>query len=149
MKTFTELRDAMDDVPHVRPPLALTVLAALLWLQTAALTAVTAWLLIELVTGQAGSMAGGLALVVLAAVAAAWLGVTAFATLRRRSWIRGSAFTWQALQIAIAVGFFQGADARPGLAWTLLVPALLGIALVLTPAVVRATARVQDDGPEA
>lgn len=138
----------MDDVPRARSPLALTVLAVLLWLETAALAAVTAWLLVELVTGQAGSMAGGLALVVLAAVAAVWLGVTAFATLRRRSWIRGSAFTWQALQIAIAVGFFQGADARPALAWTMLVPALLGIALVLTPSVVRATARIRDDGPK-
>ena len=126
----------------------LTALAVLLWLEAAALVAVTAWLLVELVTAQAGSAAGGLAIVVFAALAAVWLGITAFATLRGRAWIRGSAVTWQVLQIAIAAGFFQGADARPGLAWTLLVPALVGIALVLTPGVVRATARIRDGGPQ-
>lgn len=135
----------MDDVLHARSPrpLALTILAALLWLETAALAAVTVWLLVELVTAQAGSVAGGLAIFVIAALATVWVGLTAFATLRGRPWIRGSALTWQVLQIAIAAGFFQGADARPGLAWALLVPALLGIALVLTPGVVRATARTR------
>ena len=135
----------MDDVPHDGSPrpLTLTILAALLWLETAALAAVTAWLLVELVTAQAGSVGGGLAIVVLAALAAVWVGVTAFGALRGRPWIRGSAVTWQVLQIAIAAGFFQGADARPGLAWTLLLPALLGIALVLTPGVVRATSRIR------
>lgn len=134
----------MDDVLHVRPrrPVALTALAALLWLETGALGAVTVWLLVEVLTGQAGSVATGLAILVLAALAAVWLAVTALATLRRRPWIRGSAITWQVSQVAIAASFFQSPDARPGVAWALLVPAVAGIVLALTPGVVRATTRI-------
>jgi hypothetical protein len=49
--------------------------------------------------------------------------------------------TIQILQIAVAVGSFQGLYARPDLGWALLVPALAGIVLVLTPQVVKATTR--------
>lgn len=135
-----------------RPPL-LIALSVLLWAESALLVGVAGWLLIELLTTRASSFASGLAVLVLAVVAAVWLSITAFNTLRGRSWVRGAAVTWQVLQIAVAIGLFQGADARPGVAWALLIPALIGIALVLSPQVVAATARTpvedeNDDEPQ-
>ena len=83
--------------------------------------------------------------IVLAILAAVWLIVTAVSTLRARSWIRASAVTWQVLQIAVAIGSFQGLYARPDLGWALLVPALVGIGLALSPGVIRATSRPRSD----
>ncbi|MCX7521098.1 hypothetical protein OSC27_02265 [Microbacterium sp. STN6] len=124
-----------------RRPAFLTALAVLLFLDAALVAATVVWLLFELLTATPSSYASAVAILVLAALAAVWLVVTALATLRGRSWVRAAAITWQILQLAIAVGFFQGQDARPTLAWALLVPALIGVALALSPAVVRATAR--------
>ena len=49
--------------------------------------------------------------------------------------------TIQILQIAVAVGCFQGLVARPDLGWALLIPAIVAGVLALTPSVVRATVR--------
>lgn len=138
-----------DTTAAHRRPLLLSILAGLLWAEAALLTGIAVWLLIELLTTRASSFAGGLAILVLAVIAAVWLSITAFNTLRARSWVRAAAVTWQVLQIAVAIGLFQGADARPGVAWALLVPALAGIALALSPSVIAATARIrapEDDG---
>jgi hypothetical protein len=138
-----------DTTAGHRRPLLLSILAGLLWAEAALLTGIAVWLLIELLTTRASSFAGGLAILVLAVIAAVWLSITAFNTLRARSWVRAAAVTWQVLQIAVAIGLFQGADARPGVAWALLVPALAGIALALSPSVIAATARIrepEDDG---
>jgi hypothetical protein len=61
--------------------------------------------------------------------------------LRRRSWARASALTIQILQLAVAVGCFQGLFARPDLGWALLAPAVVAAVLAVSPPVVRATAR--------
>ncbi|KQV05983.1 hypothetical protein [Leifsonia sp. Root112D2] len=138
-----------DTTAAHRRPLLLSILAGLLWAEAALLTGIAVWLLIELLTTRASSFAGGLAILVLAVIAAVWLSITAFNTLRARSWVRAAAVTWQVLQIAVAIGLFQGADARPGVAWALLVPALAGIALAVSPSVIAATARIrepEDDG---
>ena len=123
-----------------RPPL-LIALAVLLFLEAAGAIALVVWLAFELVTAGPQSYASGVALLLLAVLAAAWILFTAVSTLRLKSWIRASAVTWQVLQIAVAIGSFQGLYARPDLGWALLVPALAGIALALSPSVVRATSR--------
>jgi hypothetical protein len=123
-----------------RPPL-LIALAVLLFIEAAGAIALVVWLAFELATAAAGSFAGGVALVFLAVLAAAWIALTAVSTLRLKSWVRASAVTWQVLQIAVAIGSFQGLYARPDLGWALLVPAVAGIALALSPSVVRATTR--------
>ena len=123
-----------------RPPL-LIALAALLFLEAAGAIVLVIWLVVELVTAGSASYASGIALVLLAALAAVWILFTAVSTLRLKSWVRASAVTWQVLQIAVAIGSFQGLYARPDLGWALLVPALVGIGLALSPSVVRATTR--------
>ncbi|HEY2557197.1 MAG TPA: hypothetical protein VGI08_08815 [Diaminobutyricibacter sp.] len=123
-----------------RPPL-LIALAVLLFLEAAGAVALVVWLGFELASASPESVAGGVALVLLAVLAAAWILLTAVSTLRGRSWVRASAVTWQVLQIAVAIGSFQGLYARPDLGWALLVPAVVGIVLALAPSVVRATTR--------
>ena len=128
----------------MRPPL-LIALAVLLFLEAVGAIALVVWLIAELVSAGPESYASGVALLVLAVLAAVWIAFTAVSTLRLKSWVRASAVTWQVLQIAVAIGSFQGLFARPDLGWALLVPALAGIALALSPSVARATTRNRPD----
>jgi len=128
-----------------RPPL-LVLLAVILFLECAALGVATGYLIVELVTEQPSSYASALAILVLTAIATIWLGVMAVHALSGRAWIRAGAIVWQVLQIAVAVGSFQGFFAVPAIGWLLLVPALLVIVLLFTPSVVAAT-QVRDDQP--
>lgn len=123
-----------------RPPL-LVALAVILFLEALLVIGVAVWLLIELLTVVPESYPSAIAILVLVAIAAVWVAATAIAALQGRGWSRASAVTIQILQIAVAVGSFQGLYARPDLGWALLVPALAGIVLVLTPQVVKATTR--------
>jgi hypothetical protein len=123
-----------------RPPL-LVALAVILFLEALLVIGVAVWLLIELLTVVPESYPSAIAIFVLVAIAAVWVAATAIAALQGRGWSRASAVTIQILQIAVAVGSFQGLYARPDLGWALLVPALAGIVLVLTPQVVKATTR--------
>jgi hypothetical protein len=134
--------DEVSSAP-ARPPL-LIALACLLFLEAAGAIALVVWLAFELVGAGPGSYASGTALLLLAVLAAVWILFTAISTLRLKSWVRASAVTWQVLQIAVAIGSFQGLYARPDLGWALLVPALAGIGLALAPSVVRATTRTKD-----
>ncbi len=124
-------------------PRALLLLATLLFAEAALLWVAAGWLVLELVTATPTSLATALAILVLVLIAAAWVSAIAINSLRRRSWIRGAAVTWQLVQIAVAVGSFQGLYARPDLGWALLVPSLVVLALLFRPRVVAATTSPQ------
>jgi len=128
------------DARRAHPPL-LIALAVLLGLEGLLVAAVAVWLLVELLTVRPESYASAVAILVLVVLAAVWVFATALGAVGGRGWSRGSAVTIQVLQIAVAVGCFQGLYAEPVLGWTLLLPALAGVVLALTPQVVRATAR--------
>ena len=138
-------RKQMPDIGVDRPensyPVLLGCLVALLALQSAALIALVIWLLIQAVGASAANLASGIALLVIAALCAVWLVLTTVAAARRRSWMRASVITWHLIVLAVAVGSFTGVTAVPEAGWVLLVVALLGVGLVLTPQVTRATAR--------
>ena len=123
-----------------RPPL-LVVLAALLFLECALLVAATVYLVVEILIARPDSYASAIAILVLTAMAAIWLGTMAVHALLGRPWIRGAAVVWQVLQIALAVGSFQGLFARPDLGWFLIAPAVLVLVLLFTPSVIAATRR--------
>ncbi|WP_285113847.1 hypothetical protein [Leifsonia sp. fls2-241-R2A-40a] len=127
-------------VPPARSPL-LIVLAAILALEAVLVVALAVWLLVELLTEKPASYPSAVAIVVLVFLAAAWVIATLAGILRRRGWARASALTIQILQLAIAVGCFQGLYAQPVLGWALLVPAVIAGLLAVSPAVARATAR--------
>jgi hypothetical protein len=101
----------------------------------------TVFLVFELITVTPASFASALALTVLTALAAAWVLAIALGVLRGRSWSRGAAIVWQVLQLAVAVGAFQGAFARPEVGWLLLLPALAALVLLFSRPVVAATRR--------
>ncbi len=99
----------------------------------------TVYLLVGMFGGGVDSLPSAIALAVLTTVAAVWLGFMAVGVLRGRPWVRGAVITWQVLQIAVAIGCFQGYFARPDLGWLLLVPSLVAVLLLFTPPVVEAT----------
>ncbi|WKK71794.1 hypothetical protein Q0F99_00965 [Rathayibacter oskolensis] len=123
------------------PPLGLLVLIVVLALETVGVGAVTAWLLIELVTTTADTVGGGVAIVVLAVIALGWVVATTLGAIRRRSWMRGSALTMQLVLMAVALGAFQGQYAVPDVGWALLAPALVAVVTIFLPSVVAATRR--------
>lgn len=136
-------RDARAAVRVGRRPRALVVVAVLLTGEALLLWATLVWLVFELITAIPTSLARAGAILVLVLIAALWVSAIAFNTVRRRSWIRGAALTWQLVQIAIAIGCFQGLYARAEVGWALLVPSFVVISLLFTPPVVAATRNAQ------
>ena len=118
-----------------------TALAVLLFAECALLTAATVYLILELIVATPSSLASAIALLILTAIAAVWLGFIAANVLRGRAWTRGAAIVWQVLQGAVAIGCFQGVLAQPEIGWWLLIPALVVIVLLFTPPVVTAISR--------
>ena len=123
---------------------ALVIVNTVLVLEAIALVAVFVWLLVDLVALRPSSYATAIALTVLVAVGAAWVGATAIASIRRAPWSRAAAIVWQILQISIAVGAFQGLFARADIGWALLVPAITVIGLLLWRPVRLAYSRPDD-----
>jgi len=126
-------------------PALLVLLGVLLYAEAVAMTGVSAYLLVELLTARPDSYASAVAILILALVAAAFLFVLATHTLRGRSWIRGAAVTWQVLQILIGVVSLQGQFARPDIAWALIIPAAVVLVLLFTPPVLAATRRSEPE----
>lgn len=120
------------------------LLVTVLWLECASLAGVTGFLVVELILARPDSYASAIALTVVALIAAVWLAVIALNLGRGRAWTRGAALVWQVLQIAIAVGSFQGPEPRPAVGWALLIPAAVVIWLLFTRPVIAATARRGD-----
>jgi hypothetical protein len=125
-----------------RRPVLLTVLAALVGVEALLMAGVVVWLVLELVTEQPASFATAAAIVVLAAIAAVFLGLVAVNLLRAQPWTRAATLTWQLFQVVIALACFQGIVATRDAGWYLLVPAVLAIVLLFTPTVVAATKRL-------
>ncbi|QAY74533.1 hypothetical protein ET445_15555 [Agromyces protaetiae] len=134
---------------------ALIAVNVLLFAEAAAMVAIVVWLIVDLVALEPSSWSTAIALTVLATIGALWIVAVAFASLRRAPLTRSAAIVWQVLQIAVAVGAFQGLFARPDVGWALLVPAIAVIGLLVwTPvrlAYTRSDAEVGtgDEGPRA
>lgn len=124
-----------------RRPALLIALAVILGAECALLVAATLWLVFELIVDVPASLASALALTVLTAIAAVWLAILTVNTLRGAPWVRGGIVVWQVLQIAVAIGCFQGFFARPDIGWALLIPAIAALVLLFTRPVLAATAR--------
>ncbi len=131
----------LNTAPDARPARALVAVAALLAAEALLLWAAAVWLIIELLSATPTSLASAAAILVLVIIAAVWVSAVALGALRRRPWIRGAAVTWQLVQVAVAVGCFQGLYARPDVGWALLLPSIAVIVLLFTPQVVAETRR--------
>ena len=131
--------DAVSETSGTSPrhPYVLA-LVVILFAECALLSAATVYLVVELITATPNSLVSALALLVLTAIAAIWLGFIAVNVVRGRAWTRGAAIVVQVLQGAVAIGCFQGLLAQPVIGWLLLVPALVALFLLFTPPVVAA-----------
>jgi len=129
---------------RARHPLLL-LLAVIVFVQAATVAVVVLYLITQLLVSIPESYVGAIALVVITAAAAVFLVALAASILRARSWVRGAVVTWQILQIAVAIGCFQGAIAQPVVGVALLVPSLAALLLLFTPPVLRATVRSNED----
>ncbi|MET1017539.1 hypothetical protein [Orlajensenia leifsoniae] len=107
----------------------------ILFAEAALVIGVAVWFLLELLTAEPSSLTSAVAIFVIVVIAAVFVTAIAIGAARDRPWIRGAAVTWQVLQIAIAVGCFQGLYARPDIGWALLVPSVAVIVLLLVPGV--------------
>lgn len=120
---------------------AVVALAVILFAESALLTAAAIYLLVELVVATPASLPSAIALLILAALAAVWLAVIAINSLRGASWVAAATIVWQVLQVAVAIGCFQGAFAQPAVGWLLLIPAVVAGVLVFSRPVREATRR--------
>ncbi len=130
-----------DHRPSARPARsrALLALTGLLSLESLGLVVLAIVLLIELFTARPDSYPAAVGLLVIVALAAVWVGFIAVNTVRGRAWIRGAVVTVSALQIAVAIGSFQGLFARADVGWLLLAPAVAMLGLLFSRSVVAAT----------
>lgn len=123
-------------------PRLLTTLAVMLFVEAGFLGLVAGFLLFELVTQVPTSLASAIGILVLVIIAGVWLVVVGLGALHAKAWVRAAALTWQILQLAVAIGSFQGLFARDDIAWFLLVPAVIVIALLFSRSVMTATRRL-------
>ena len=115
------------------------LLAAVLFLEAAALVGATVVLVFELLVERPDSYLSAIALTVCAAIAAVWVGAIAVNSLRGRAWIRGGAIVVQVLLAAVALGSFQGLLPRADIGWLLLLPAIVVMVLLFTKPVLAET----------
>jgi len=99
---------------------------------------------VSVVQGGSQDLAGGVALAVIVALAAVWLGAMVVGALRGQSWIRAAGIVWQVIQIAVGVGTLLGPLGQPWLGWPLVIVAVAAFVLLFTPSVVEATRRRDD-----
>lgn len=103
------------------------------------ITGVSVFLLFEVLTAPATSIASAVALTILSFIAAAFVGAILVGAWRGRAWIRGAGIVWQVLQFAIGLGAVQGAFAQPALGWPLIAVSVLGFLLLVSRPVVEQT----------
>lgn len=125
----------------------LVALAVVIFAESALLAGAAGYLVFEIFTAVPDSYPSAIFLTFLTALAAGWLAIVGVHTLRGSPWIRGAAVAWQVLQVAVAVGCFQGLFARPDIGWALLLPAIAVLVLLFTRPVLAATARAQAVAP--
>jgi hypothetical protein len=129
-----------------RPGL-LVFLVILLFIECLLVSAGAVYLLVELLIETPQSYPAAVAILVLTALAAVWIGMIALHTLRGRPWTRGAAVVWQVLQASIGLGSLQGLFARPDIGWPLIILSLIVFVLLFTKPVLAATGR-EDESTE-
>ncbi|CAN5385766.1 hypothetical protein BH10ACT6_BH10ACT6_11560 [soil metagenome] len=127
-----------------RRPAAVWALIVLLAVEFLGVGALAVTLLIETLAAPGATLGAGIALTIVAFIAAAWLAAIVVGTARGQAWIRAAAIVWQVMQVAVGVGALQGQVAQPGWGWPLIVLAALVFLLLFAKPVVTATSARRD-----
>ena len=118
---------------------ALRLLVVVLALESLALAAAAVYFIVELLVATPTSVASAVAIVVIIGLGAVWVAFIAAGVWRGQAWTRAATVVVQVLFGAVAIGSFQGADARPLLGALLLVPAVLALVLLFSKSVMEST----------
>jgi hypothetical protein len=124
---------------------AVWLLVSLLALESAALVAISAYLIVEIFVDGPASIASAVVLTGLVSIAAVWVGFIVVGVLRGQAWTRAAIVVVQVLIGAVAIGSLQGASPRPDLAAVMLAPAILILVLLFSKSVIAATGSRGDE----
>ncbi|PSL38841.1 hypothetical protein CLV49_2470 [Labedella gwakjiensis] len=127
--------------PGARPSRAVWLAVVLVAMEALALGIAVVVLLVDVVTLTPSSLASAIALIVLTAVAAAWVSWIAVSLRRGAPWARGGAVFWQLVQLAVALGAIQGSFAQPLIGAAIAAPSILVLVLMCTRSVMLHTKR--------
>jgi ABC-type transport system involved in multi-copper enzyme maturation permease subunit len=94
---------------------------------------------LALVSGETKSFVTSVALFALVAAAAIWIVFVSLNLFKGKRWSRSAGFFWQLVQLAVATGSFSGQFGSQAIGWSLIVPSVLVISLLLSKKVVAAT----------
>ena len=120
---------------------ALAGLAAVLAVEAVLVLVATVATIIQFAAHGARVEADGIAFIVCLVIGFLWVGSAAVGVWLAQRWARGLTITWQLIQLVIGVGAIEGLLAGPLVGVVLLVLALAGGVLVITPPVTRALRR--------
>lgn len=120
-------------------PVGLVVAAGLVALEGVFVGVLTARLGLALVTGDTKSLVTSVALFALVAAAAVWVIYVAFSLFKGKRWARSGGVFWQLVQLAVATGSFSGQFGSQAIGWSLIIPSVVVLALLLSKKVVAAT----------
>ncbi len=127
-----------------RRPAALWLLIVLLSVELLGVGSLAGTLLIETLTTRTATFGAGIALTIVAFIAAASLTAIVVGTYRGQAWTRAAAIVWQVLQVAVGVGALQGQVAQPGWGWPLIILAALVFLLLFAKSVIASTSDRRD-----
>ena len=120
-------------------PVGLVVAAGLVALEGVFVGVLAARLGLALVTGDTKSLVTSVALFALVAAAAVWVIYVAFSLFKGKRWARSGGVFWQLVQLAVATGSFSGQFGSQAIGWSLIIPSVVVLALLLSKKVVAAT----------
>jgi ABC-type transport system involved in multi-copper enzyme maturation permease subunit len=120
-------------------PIGLNIAALLVGLEGLFIGALAARLGLALVSGETKSFVTSVALFALVAAAAIWIIFVSVHLFRGQRWSRSAGFFWQLVQLAVATGSFSGQFGSQAIGWSLIIPSVLVIGLLLSKKVVAAT----------
>lgn len=116
----------------MKKPVQLLVLLGITGVQTLALYAAAFFYLVEVITGNYKYLPTMLAITVMIFAAAAWASAVFRGLAKTQAWARSSSVFIQTAALAIAYYSFQPPVPRPDIAWALIIPAVIVLALLFT-----------------
>lgn len=119
----------------------LSLLAILIGIESLAVLFGASFFLSQLFVQQATSLSGSVVIFVITLLIGIGLVATAIGTFRAKTWVRGPILTWQILQVAVAISFFQGEEFWPVIGWLLLALSIASVGLLFSRTVLTATTR--------
>jgi hypothetical protein len=115
-----------------------TALAAVLGIEAVLVLVATVATVAQFLAHGAQIEADGIAFIACLVIGFLWVGLAAVGVWREQRWARGLTIVWQLIQLVVGIGAIEGLLAGPLVGVVLLVLAVAGFVLVLTPGVTRA-----------